>query len=78
MKSINTTSSEALRFFYSHGALTEYLQTLTDEELNSAERSITITDIDNAGAGILDAIYQEREYRMDNSVVLEEPMKRSK
>lgn len=78
MKSVNTTSSEALRFFYSHRALTEYLQTLTDEELNSAERSITITDIDNVGEGILDAIYQEREYRMDNSVILEEPLKRSK
>ena len=76
-KSIRATSSEALKFFYSHRALTEYLQTLSDEELRSAEASITVTDIDSVGEGILDAIYQEREYRND-SAILEEPMKRSK
>ncbi len=62
------TSEEALLFFYRHHALTEYLTTLSDEELSSARTNIEVDDIKDEKIGILDAIMQEIEYRNDQTI----------
>ncbi len=62
------TSQEALIFFYRHHALTEYLTTLSDEELSSARTNIEVDDIKDEKIGILDAIMQEMEYRSDQNI----------
>ncbi len=62
------TSLEALVFFYRHHALTEFLQTLTNKELKEAKSSIVAGDIEGERIGILDAIIQEEEYRLDATI----------
>ena len=65
------TTMEALVFFYRHHALTEFLTTLSDEELSSVRSNIEVDDIDDEKAGILDAIMQEMEYRSDKTIIEE-------
>ncbi len=75
---IDITSVKALKFFYSQNALTDFLQTLSDEELNKAQVNIEVTDIDDFNARLLDAIYQEKEYRQDARFIDDSSAKKGK
>lgn len=65
------TSMEALLFFYRHHALTEYLTTLSMNELAEIISRIQTNDIKGDIIGIYDAVLQEVEYRGDNEVYQE-------
>jgi hypothetical protein len=69
-------SFEVLKFFYSNRALTDYLQTLTDEELEETYYSIVVDDIDDVKAAILDCVIQEKEYRADARLLNNEDNKK--
>ena len=64
----DATSPKALEYFYSQRVLTEYLQTLSDKELLQAEMNLMVDDIIGDRIGILDAIRQEKEYRIDGNI----------
>lgn len=61
-------SLEALIFFYRNHALTEYLTTLSDEELLLVIRNVQANDIVGETIGIYDALLQEAEYRNDKII----------
>lgn len=65
------TSLEALVFFYRHHALTEYLTTLSMNELAEIISRIQTNDIKGDIIGIYDAVLQEVEYRSDNEIYQE-------
>lgn len=77
-KENGATSLKALEYFYYHRVLTEYLTTLSDEELQTARTTIELDDIEGNKIGILDAIIQEMEYRADNKIYEERESSRAK
>lgn len=61
---------DTLLLFYRGHKLTDYLKTLTDEELVEAKDNISVDRIDEEKGAILNTIKQELEYRrQDNSSV---------
>lgn len=65
MEKNSAISLKALEYFYFHRVLTDYLTTLSDEELREARATIDLGDIEGNKINILDAIMQEMEYRED-------------
>lgn len=57
------SEKRTLTIFLANHKLTEYLQTLTDAELEQAERNLYVDDIVGDALDILSAIRIEKEYR---------------
>ena len=57
------TERSTLTIFLANNKLTEYLQTLTDGELEVAERNLYVDDITDEIVDIISAIRNEKEYR---------------
>lgn len=57
------SEKRTLTIFLANHKLTEYLQTLTDEELEQAERNLYVDDLVGDALDILSAIRIEKEYR---------------
>lgn len=57
------SEKRTLTIFLANHKLTEYLQTLTDTELEQAERNLYVDDIVGDALDILSAIRIEKEYR---------------
>lgn len=60
------SEKRTLTIFLANHKLTEYLQTLTDGELEQAERNLFVDDLVGDALDILSAIRIEKEYRAQN------------
>lgn len=63
------TTKKTLTIFLANHKLTEYLQTLSDYELECAERDLYIDDIKGDAVEILAAIRIEKEYRSQEETI---------
>lgn len=63
------SGKRTLTIFLASHKLTDYLQTLSDEELHDAETNLYMDDIVGDAENILDAIRTEKEYRQQQLTV---------